>query len=156
MFFTFMGYWTSNFRQIFLKIKIDRKILYKKIGVMHSHITTLDFLQFICHKDTPLETTLPHKQKLPAPQQIQGVSIIVPTIYREEQLTNSVCFPPSHPGNSSKPDCARRPAGRIHYLLNAVATSTATATVAPTIGLLPMPRKPIISTCAGTDEEPAN
>ena len=32
------------------------------------------------------------------------------------------------------------------YLLNAVATSTATATVAPTIGLLPMPRKPIIST----------
>ena len=33
-----------------------------------------------------------------------------------------------------------------HYLLNAVATSTATATVAPTIGLLPIPRKPIIST----------
>ena len=25
-----------------------------------------------------------------------------------------------------------------------------------TIGLLPMPRNPIISTCAGTDEEPAN
>ena len=36
------------------------------------------------------------------------------------------------------------------------ATATATATVAPTIGLLPMPRKPIISTCAGTEEEPAN
>ncbi len=33
-----------------------------------------------------------------------------------------------------------------NYLLSAVATSTATATVAPTIGLLPMPRKPIIST----------
>ena len=31
-----------------------------------------------------------------------------------------------------------------------------TAIVAPTIGLLPIPRKPIISTCAGTDEEPAN
>ena len=62
----------------------------------------------------------------------------------------------SHRGNSSELDCARRPAGRIHYLLNAVATSTATATVAPTIGLLPMPRKPIISTWAGTDEEPAN
>ena len=28
-----------------------------------------------------------------------------------------------------------------------------TATVAPTIGLLPMPRNPIISTCAGTDDE---
>ena len=36
------------------------------------------------------------------------------------------------------------------------ATATATATVAPTIGLLPMPRKPIISTCAGTEEEHSN
>ena len=35
-------------------------------------------------------------------------------------------------------------------------TATATATVIPTIGLLPAPRKPIISTWAGTDEEPAN
>ncbi len=74
-------------------------------------------------------------------------------IYREDKLTNSVCFPPSHLGNSSKLDCIRFGVG---YLLNAVATSTATATVAPTIGLLPMPRKPIISTWAGTDEEPAN
>ena len=38
----------------------------------------------------------------------------------------------------------------------ASSTATATATVAPTIGLLPMPMRPIISTCAGTDEEPAN
>ena len=58
--------------------------------------------------------------------------IIFPTIHREENSFDR------------------------NYLLNAVATSTATATVAPTIGLLPMPRKPIISTCAGTDEEPAN
>ena len=43
-----------------------------------------------------------------------------------------------------------------HKHLSAVATSTAQATVQPTIGLLPMPRNPIISTCAGTDEEPAN
>ncbi len=42
------------------------------------------------------------------------------------------------------------------YLFRAVATSTAQATVHPTIGLLPIPRKPIISTWAGTDEEPAN
>ena len=40
------------------------------------------------------------------------------------------------------------------YLLSAVATSTAQATVQPTIGLLPMPRNPIISTCAGTDAKP--
>ena len=45
---------------------------------------------------------------------------------------------------------------RSHYLFNAVAASTAQATVQPTIGLLPMPRKPIISTCAGTEDEPAN
>ncbi len=42
------------------------------------------------------------------------------------------------------------------YLFRAVATSTAQATVQPTIGLLPIPRKPIISTWAGTDEDPAN
>ena len=36
------------------------------------------------------------------------------------------------------------------------AAATAQATVAPTIGLLPMPMRPIISTCAGTEEEPAN
>lgn len=42
------------------------------------------------------------------------------------------------------------------YLLRASATLTAQATVQPTIGLLPMPRNPIISTCAGTEEEPAN
>ena len=33
-----------------------------------------------------------------------------------------------------------------NYLLKLPATATATATVAPTIGLLPIPRKPIIST----------
>ena len=40
--------------------------------------------------------------------------------------------------------------------LNDSSTATATATVAPTIGLLPMPMRPIISTCAGTELEPAN
>ena len=44
----------------------------------------------------------------------------------------------------------------IDYLFRAWATSTAQATVQPTMGLLPIPRKPIISTWAGTDEEPAN
>ena len=42
------------------------------------------------------------------------------------------------------------------YFFIASSTATATATVAPTIGLLPMPMSPIISTCAGTEEEPAN
>ena len=42
------------------------------------------------------------------------------------------------------------------YFFMASSTATATATVAPTIGLLPMPMRPIISTCAGTEEEPAN
>ena len=43
-----------------------------------------------------------------------------------------------------------------YFLFRARSMATAMATVAPTIGLLPMPRKPIISTCAGTDDEPAN
>ena len=42
------------------------------------------------------------------------------------------------------------------YFFMASSTATATATVMPTIGLLPAPRKPIISTCAGTEELPAN
>ena len=42
----------------------------------------------------------------------------------------------------------------ISYLLSAVATSTAQATVQPTIGLLPIPMNPIISMCAGTDDKP--
>ena len=42
------------------------------------------------------------------------------------------------------------------YLFRAVATSTAQATVHPTIGLLLIPRNPIISTWAGTEDEPAN
>ncbi len=33
------------------------------------------------------------------------------------------------------------------YYLDASSTATATATVAPTMGLLPMPMRPIISTC---------
>ena len=43
-----------------------------------------------------------------------------------------------------------------NYFFIASSTATATATVMPTIGLLPAPRKPIISTCAGTEELPAN
>ena len=35
---------------------------------------------------------------------------------------------------------------RYHYLFIACWTATATATVMPTMGLLPAPRKPIIST----------
>ncbi len=42
----------------------------------------------------------------------------------------------------------------FHYFI-ASSTATATATEAPTIGLLPIPISPIISTCAGTDELPA-
>ena len=44
----------------------------------------------------------------------------------------------------------------LFYYLRASAVATATATVIPTMGLLPAPRKPIISTWAGTEEEPAN
>jgi len=42
------------------------------------------------------------------------------------------------------------------HFFSAPSNATATATDAPTIGLLPIPIKPIISTWAGTDDEPAN
>ena len=45
--------------------------------------------------------------------------------------------------------------GNRDYFI-ASSTATAQATVMPTIGLLPAPIRPIISTCAGTEEEPAN
>ena len=43
-----------------------------------------------------------------------------------------------------------------NYFFRDSSTATATETVMPTMGLLPAPRKPIISTWAGTEEEPAN
>ena len=45
--------------------------------------------------------------------------------------------------------------GNANYFM-ASSTATAQATVAPTMGLLPMPMRPIMSTCAGTELEPAN
>ena len=49
---------------------------------------------------------------------------------------------------------SRRREGKPYFMASSPAT--ATETVAPTMGLLPMPRKPIISTWAGTELEPAN
>ena len=51
---------------------------------------------------------------------------------------------------------AKAKAFLIAYLDMPSCTATAQATVIPTIGLLPAPIRPIISTCAGTEEEPAN
>ncbi len=60
----------------------------------------------------------------------------------------------SSPQSVRPRDCLLLLRVRNYFLLSA--TATATATVAPTMGLLPIPRKPIISTWAGTEEEPAN
>ena len=59
-------------------------------------------------------------------------------------------FPNPDPGRGGQDK------GEMAYAFSASSTATATETVAPTMGLLPMPRKPIISTWAGTEEEPAN
>ena len=82
-------------------------------------------------------------------------------------LSNFTALTLPHPSKSQTLQHTKNPRNIIYYrdlskyvkylyLFRAVATSTAQATVHPTIGLLPIPRKPIISTCAGTDEEPAN
>ena len=46
--------------------------------------------------------------------------------------------------------------GVLVFYFIASESATATATEAPTIGLFPIPMSPIISTWAGTEEEPAN
>jgi len=51
---------------------------------------------------------------------------------------------------------AARDGSGLNYAFIACSIATATATDAPTMGLLPMPIKPIISTCAGTEDDPAN
>ena len=48
----------------------------------------------------------------------------------------------------------KRKAPLIYFLLSDTATDMATVT--PTMGLFPIPTNPIISTWAGTEEEPAN
>lgn len=58
--------------------------------------------------------------------------------------------------NRKRGTCWFRVLLTLFYLFIAWSIATATATVAPTIGLLPIPMKPIISTCAGTEDEPAN
>ena len=76
----------------------------------------------------------------------------------------STSHPISRAGCASYILCGRDDVGIVPYILGggnayffrASSTATATETVAPTMGLLPMPRKPIISTWAGTEEEPAN
>ena len=60
------------------------------------------------------------------------------------------------PPEGDGPQLCRGLCAGCRYSLSAALTATAQATVAPTMGLLPMPMKPIISTWAGTEEEPAN
>ena len=62
-------------------------------------------------------------------------------------------------GGSESGPCGQEPLcmkGKRGDYLQLSSTATATETVIPTMGLLPAPRKPIISTWAGTEEEPAN
>ena len=67
--------------------------------------------------------------------------------------------PPGHGPGTQTEKAPRRvpfPNRKIVFYLVPSYTATAQATVAPTMGLLPMPMRPIISTWAGTEEEPAN
>lgn len=79
-----------------------------------------------------------------------------------ELMLNCEAFYPNGYINTIKglPYFVRKPFVKYNilwfYFVKASCTATATATVAPTIGLLPMPIRPIISTCAGTEEDPAN
>ncbi len=60
-----------------------------------------------------------------------------------------MCFLPMFDENQVLEPWKDKPCGFPSYF-RLSATATATRRWTPTIGLLPMPRKPIISTCAGT------
>ena len=59
-------------------------------------------------------------------------------------------------GNETALQDASSSQKKTYAFFIACSTATATSTDAPTIGLLPIPIRPIISTWAGTEEEPAN
>ena len=66
-----------------------------------------------------------------------------------------LCFA-ERTGPKAGPNFFSSKAGVFPYFFRLSSTATATETVIPTMGLLPAPKKPIISTWAGTEEEPAN
>ena len=99
---------------------------------------------------TPLHEITVKSPRNPAchPQKISGIPL---PSYRKSQIppyTKNPCNIIYHRDLSEYV--------KYLYLLRAWATSTAQATVHPTIGLLPILRNPIISTWAGTEDEPAN
>ena len=76
-------------------------------------------------------------------------------------FSESRAEPASFPGSEASRKGSGNPlmvptTNRSYYFACACSSATATATLAPTMGLLPMPRNPIISTCAGTEDDPAN
>ena len=73
-----------------------------------------------------------------------------PTRAAAASLRNKKADPGNRPGRHNHSQLLRT------YAFSAAFTATAQATVAPTMGLLPMPMRPIMSTCAGTELEPAN
>ena len=75
-----------------------------------------------------------------------------------ETVRSSTCLPKTPFSTRKEPSAETEGSWKQpnYAFFCASSTATATATVAPTIGLLPMPIRPIISTCAGTEEEPAN
>ena len=103
----------------------------------------LDFFQ----KIAGVERAEPFPRLLPSV--LPKLSTALPLITERAQ------HPKNNPKNK-RPGVNRAFHDADKNYLSASSTATAQATVAPTIGLLPMPMRPIISTCAGTEEEPAN
>ena len=70
----------------------------------------------------------------------QGLALVVGIIYHNVNKTKEGGLPIGNPPSSLSLN------SKNYFLFKARSIATAIATVAPTIGLLPMPRKPIIST----------
>ena len=73
----------------------------------------------------------------------------------EVRRPRSPTYKKGPPPNGDGPKTRQCREARAYFLRDS-STATAHATVQPTMGLLPMPMRPIMSTCAGTELEPAN
>ena len=102
----------------------------------------------------PLEFSATYARPAREPSFYVPDALGLPIRVAPSPMPSAGSIPAASPPTRISPDgtAGTRPA---RYRM-ACSTATATATEAPTMGLLPMPIRPIISTWAGTEDEPAN
>ena len=120
----------------------------------------------VCAGGTPAKRgTAPYRDRFwrsPPKGSLPGLRPLQSAVLRSRRISASktgqqrIC---KHQPSGDKQALRGIPRRLVLSMLRAIryfTQATAQATVAPTMGLLPMPMNPIMSTWAGTEEEPAN